>query len=757
MAPCQSDLSGRRLAAAATFALALAAALAAVSVAGGADALSDGDEFTVDDINYKVTDVYDQFVQITGYEGSPVRAVGTVINEGSEWAVESVGDSAFSNCGSLEKVILPEAVSVWTGAFLGCGSLREASLPKATSVGDSAFQGCGSLEELSLPEAVSIGIAAFDGCDNLREASLPKATSVESNAFSGCENLKEVSLPSAESVGDSAFNGCGSLEEVILPEAVSIGGQAFWNCYSLKYVRFSGSLENVGEDAFVVSFYSGDEELDPNADSLRGREFVGTGDGKLYEMFIVDSVHYFVLSGNEVSAVGFEGSPTALSVPSSVEHGGAEYIPVSIGDGAFAGCGSAESVSIGDSVASIGENALGCPGLRSIEVSSGNAEFASEAGVLYDKDATVLIKFPSSKQRLVIPGTVEEIAPRAFENAGAALKAEQGGGDVSYFRYVAIPASVVKIGNYAFAGSTLECLKFAGGEVSVGESAFAGCSALNYVVFGAEFTEVGGYAFYGCRFFDGETEMALDDALAGHKFTGADAAHLDLYVPKAGGTIVSGDVKYRITDNGDSKTVVAVRPAGDNVANISVPASISYLGFGWEVTSIAPKAFLRNGSIVSVTSEVDVGRSAFHGCRNLEYVALDGAASVGAYAFFGCSSLEHVDLGGADTLGTSAFSGCGSLARIDLSGVTSIGKHAFFGCGSLTYADLPSVAFIGYGAFTGTDLVEVGFGGDLSHVDSKAFFGYSFLDGDGDKIKVNAGKLAGKHFSGGGKVLTQGP
>jgi hypothetical protein len=548
--------------------------------------------------------------------------------------------------------------------------------------------------------------------------------------------LKEASLPSAESVEDSAFNGCGSLEKVILPEAVSIGGQAFWNCYSLKYVRFSGSLENVGEDAFVVSFYSGDEELDPNADSLRGREFVGTGDGKLYEMFIVDSVHYFVLSGNEVSAVGFEGSPAALSVPPSVEHGGSEYVPVSIGDGAFAGCGSAESVSIGDSVASIGYNAFGCPGLRSIEVSGGNAEFASEAGVLYDKGKLTLLKFPASKQRLVIPETVTEIAPYAFEGAGAALKERHSEGDpITYFRYVAVPSSVARIGTCAFAGSTLECLKFAGGEVSVGDSAFEGCSALNYVVFGAEFTEVGGYAFYGCRFFDGETEMALDDALAGHKFTGADAAHLKLYVPEAGGTIVSGDVKYRITGNGESKTVSAVRPAGEDSEELHIPASITYLGFDWEVAS--------------------VGFKAFSGLQSLRSVSFGGPISVGSYAFFGCRGLESVHFGGEAELGTSAFSCCGSLAFIDLGDVVSVGKHAFFGCGSLTCADLSNAESIGYGAFTGTDLQEVTFSPALSHADPKAFYGYAFKDAAGAKIKIAPGNLAGKSFSGQGKVLAE--
>ncbi len=644
-----SDLSGRRLASAAAFALALAAALAAVSVAGGAEALSSDDEFTVDDIKYRVTDEYDQYVEIIGRENDPVRVGGTVSCDGAEWTVTSVRE--------------------WV--FAGCASLREVSLPEATSVG-------------------------------------------------GC-----------------AFFGCGSLEEVSLPSAVSVGGSAFWNCISLAFVRFSESLESVGMDAFSVSFHSEDGELDRDADSLRGRVFIGTGDGKLYVGFTHGSVRYIVLPGNEVSAVGFEGSPAALSVPPSVEHGGSEYVPVSIGDGAFAGCGSAESVSIGDSVASIGKKALGCPGLRSIEVSSGNTAFESEAGVLYDHGKKTLLRFPASKQRLVIPDTVEEIADYAFMGAGAALKEQYSEGDpITYFRYAAIPASVVRIGDLAFAGSTLECLKFAGGAVSVGYSAFDGCSALNYVVFGAELTEVGAYAFNSCRFFDGNTEMSLSDAVAGHKFTGDDASSLKLYVPEAGGTIVSGDVKYRITDSGaDSKIVAAVRPTSEDAEELSIPASIRYLGFDWEVAS--------------------VGSKAFSGLQSLRSVSFGGPISVGLYAFFGCKGLESVHFGGVAELGTSAFSCCRSLAEINLGSVASVGKHAFYGCGSLTCADLSNAESIGYGAFTGTDLQEVTFSPALSHADPKAFYGYAFKDAAGAKIKIAPGNLAGKSFSGQGKVLAE--
>ncbi|MBR4226400.1 MAG: leucine-rich repeat domain-containing protein, partial [Candidatus Methanomethylophilaceae archaeon] len=471
--------------------------------------------------------------------------------------------------------------------------------------------------------------------------------------------------------------------------------------------------------------------------------------------FVVDSVVYRIVSDGEVSAVGFEGSPVSLSVPSSVENGGESYAPTSIADSAFAGCATVTSVSIGGSVASIGDGALDSPYLRSVEVSSGNAAFSSIAGVLYDKDAGVLLKFPASKQRLVIPSTVSEIAAGAFKDAGAALKADHDSGPISYFRYVSIPASVTRIGEGAFSGSTLEVLRLADGTEAVGAGAFAGCGSLSYVVFNETLGSVAPDAFDGCSFHgeDGN-EMAFSiGAMSGHKFTGSGSDDLTMYVPEAGGTIASGGVNYRITDSG-AKHVYAAGPDGEGAAEVSIPPSVRYLGFDWTVTSVGPKAFMGCGSISSVRSAVDVGFKSFAKCTGLESVSLGGAGSIGGYAFFGCSSLSAVSLGSLASVGESAFSGCASLSAVDLSGVQTVGDHAFYRC-ALREVDLSSATSVGYGAFTGNCLERAVFGDSLSSVDPKAFFGYSFMDPDGGRVAVSAFGLAGKAFEGSGKVLAQ--
>ncbi|MBE6520263.1 MAG: leucine-rich repeat domain-containing protein [Thermoplasmata archaeon] len=605
------------------------------------------------------------------------------------------------------------------------------------SVGILAFRGCESLVTASLPGVESIGDAAFSRCTYLESVSMPAATSIGMQAFSRCTCLESASMPSAESIGNGAFYECTFLESVSIPCAISIGERAFCWCSSLESVCLPRTLASLGDQAFygLTFLDEGGRTLAQDAGSLRGYAYEGSGDKALKRLpFVQDGVSYQVCGEGLAVAVGWYGEPSGLRIPDEVQYNGKGYVPVAIADGAFAGCGTLGTISIGSSVASIGEGALDAPMLRSIEVSSGNVEYSSIAGVLYDKEAATLLKFPASKQRLVIPDTVTAIAASAFESAGTALKAEQGSGDVSYFRYVSVPGSVVSIGEGAFRGSTLEVLKLADGTTKIGAEAFSGCSALSYVVFCDTLAEVGDGAFDGCVFRDGETEMALDDALAGHKFTGEDAAHLGLYVPKPGGTIVSGDVKYRIIGSGESKALSAVRSAGEDAAELSIPATVRYLGFDWEVTSVASKAF--------------------SGLQSLRSVSFGGPVSVGPYAFFGCRSLGSVTFGGEAALGTSAFSGCSSLADADLSRVVTVGKHAFYNC-ALTRADLSSAETIGYGAFTGNDLREAAFSPGLESVDPKAFFRYSFCGADGAKLPVSASGLAGKTFEGSGKVLVQ--
>ena len=100
-----------------------------------------------------------------------------------------------------------------------------------TRIGWGAFHNCSSLTSITIPESVtSIGDFAFDGCSGLTSITIPN---------------------SVTRIGWGMFGNCSSLTSIIIPNSVtSIGNSAFWCCKSLTSVTIPNSVTSIGEDAF---------------------------------------------------------------------------------------------------------------------------------------------------------------------------------------------------------------------------------------------------------------------------------------------------------------------------------------------------------------------------------------------------------------------------------------------------------------------------------------------------------------------------
>ena len=132
--------------------------------------------------------------------------------------------------------------------------------------------------------------------------------------------------------------------------------------------------------------------------------------------------------------------------------------------------------------------------------------------------------------------------------------------------------------------------------------------------------------------------------------------------------------------------------------SITIPATVTYDGVAYSVTSIGDEAFYNCRSLTTITipeSVTSIGSKAFYYCRSLTAINIpenSQLTSIGDYAFGYCSSLTAINIPSVTSIGERAFDDCSSLTAITIpEGVTSIGDYAFEDCSSLTAVHISNI------------------------------------------------------------------
>lgn len=378
-------------------------------------------------------------------------------------SVTSIESNAFYNCKALETVRLGSGLTAIKGdAFHGCSALNSCDFPSSLkSIGTYAFGDCTSLPEFIPPEGVtSIGSYAFTGCTGLTTAIFPNTlTSIGEEVFKNCTSLSQLRLVgSVNTISRAAFNGCSSLTEVLIPDGVEkIYSDAFTKCPSLIAVAIPESVTSINSYAFdrstnLVIYGCKDSAaqqfanevgipfgaIDVTGDCvwrLNGTVLTIRGEG---DMADYDDDHPAPW-GNNITSVVFEDGVT---------HIGAQ---------AFDGCDKLTSITVPDSLQTVGAYAM-----------RGTAWYNRQPdGLVYIGKVVYAGKGDSLKTARIKDGTVS-IAGHAFDGC-AALK------DVT------VPDSVTTICGGAFKDCTsLDKIELSYTVTSFGTGVFDGCGLTIY-------------------------------------------------------------------------------------------------------------------------------------------------------------------------------------------------------------------------------------------------------------------------------------
>ena len=381
--------------------------------------------------------------------------------------------------------------------------------------------------------------------------------------------------------------------------------------------------------------------------------------------FISGSINYeinSIVSSYSVavtSGIVYSGD---IVIPETVSFNDTIFTVTSINTNAFNGSSDMTTVSIPNSVSSIGVGAFyNCSSLSSINFDLSNKYFKFDNGILYNVNQSQIICCLTNKSNKIdILNTVTSIGTGAFYGC---------------FRItsVSIPNSVTLINSQAFYNCTGLTT------VVIGDSTNTGIkTSMN----------IQPTAFNGCS---GLTSLSLN-------------------IP-----IISN---YNPFQNLSSLKTLAIGnsiTAIDNSIFSSLPGLTKVILGCYDLTpmtiSVSMGAFSKSDNLEKLILNSNLQISSYYSGSVSPFSKIstltinDKVTSLGNYAFIGCKNLQKVNLAnGITTIGLSAFADCSKMTEITLgNSVMQLGSGLFLGCNALiniytndantTYSSINGVLF----------------------------------------------------------------
>ena len=538
--------------------------------------------------------------------------VGTALDNSSAFAAHIV---------SLENVTLPEGMeTIPSGAFKQCFSLKKVVLPSSIkTIGNNAFDSDVNLDIdfTKLTNLNSIGDYAFSiiNANGGNSAEGDSYTKYKDEIKDG--GIKNIILPeSVKTIGSRAFFGQRNVKKIVIPKSVtSIQGQAFQMIPALEELEVYASLDKVSGSSFNEVIWSNtrNDSTGKLKKVILGESYSATGKigSALFYGLDFDEIDIQMNNIQNLGSSMFMKNKKlkSFTVPKTVKV---------INQAAFYETTALKDITIPKNVQTMDVEAFRKSGLEKIWI--------------LNKD--LVIKEP----------TTEDVTE---EESAAKTKVYIYNPKETVEDFIAIPKNVTI---YGYAGSTAE--------------AYAQKNGNKFVVINPEnkviFDSVGGSKVEEQTIECGEfAKKPADPAKEGYTFKGwytnkecTNAFDFDkdsikeettLYAKweknpsskpetkpaiKKNAKVTRGKYIYKVTSvtkkqNGNVQVCGFAK--GKKAATIVIPSTITINGKKFKVTSIAPKAFLKNKTVkkVVIGNNVKVvGTKAFYNAKKLYTITI---------------------------------------------------------------------------------------------------------------------------------------
>lgn len=563
-----------------------------------------------------------------------------------------IGRYAFAECKNLQTVTISTGITaIGEYAFYRCDSLQTVNLPSSVKlISNKAFSGCAKLQTVDLSKVTEIGEYAFESCAMLTSVNIDSAKIIGYNAFYGCgwlENGRQIEN-GVVYIGKIAYSYVGELENVTLrSDTTAVADRAFLNCTTLKTINLGSNITEIGREAFGGCTQLAQIVIPNKVKSLGMNAFSGcsalttvsTPIDIVYNLPKETITTINITSGEQIYERMFAGWDKLqnVTVASSIK---------TVGDFAFFGCASLNSIGGFGGVENIGRKAFHDTGW-----------YNKQNGVVYiDK---IVYSCKSGTTNADIKSGTTSILAYAFE-------------DCENLTSLTIPRTITSIGTQAFVKctnlKTVDLPAFAishvprselttitiNGGGALGDGYFSGCEKLETLTI-KDVEDIHSNTFAGCT-----------------KLTSATvSAECAAYLPRNVKTV---DISYGTTiadfafDGCSNLTSLTI---GSTVTNIGkgilggcdalstlTSQSTNFTAKGKCLFSGSTLIAGGNNPTISGTTIADY---AFYRLTRLGTITIPKTATVGFEAFKDCSGLTNA------TLPTSAIN---SIPRADLTSVT---------------------------------------------------------------------------------------